>query len=1312
MRCPKCKTENRQGARFCANCGASLVLACPQCGTELPAFAKFCDACGAQVTAQPAEVSEEPPAPRTLPERLQRLIPKQYAERLLASRGQMEHERRLVTILFTDVKGSTALAEKLDPEEWSEIMNGAYDFLVTPIYDHEGTLAQLLGDGLLAFFGAPLAHEDDPERAIRAGLDITSGMRSYAAKLQRQRGIPAFHVRVGINTGPVVIGEMGTDLRVAYTAMGDAINLAARMEQNAPLDSILITHDTYRHVRGVFDVLPQEPLHVKGKAEPVQTYLVQQAKPRAFRKPTRGVEGIETRMIGRDAELSRLQDAFYTAIEDRELQMVTVVGEAGVGKSRLLHEFDIWCELLPETFFYFRGRARQQTQNVPYALIRDLVAFRFQIRDTDPLPMVRDKLETGIEEALGAGESSAMRAHLIGHLVGFELGDSPHLAGVTDNPQETRERALTYLVDYFTALADRSGVLMLLEDLHWADNSSLDVLNDLALGLIQQPAMILSTARPSLFERRPHWGEGQPFHRRLPLEALTKRHARRLVDEILQRMDAVPDALRNLVVQNAEGNPFFVEELIKMLIEDGLIVAGEHEWHVELDRLSKARVPTTLNGVLQARLDRLPPEQRTVMQQASVVGRLFWDLAVVRISESAAQGIAQAEVLDCLSALRGREMVFQRETSAFAGAQEFVFKNALLRQATYESVLKRLRRMYHGLAADWLMEQGGERAQEYTALIADHLELAGRTKEAARYLVAAGDRARRLYAHQEAVGAYQRALALLQEQGDSAGAAAVLMKLGLTHHSAFDFAKSRQAYDEAFALQQVAAQASTAPLEDAPHALRTATVPPPTLDPGLAHDTSSGMVIDQLFSGLVELSPELDVVPDVASRWEILDGGRRYLFHLRDDVRWSDGIPLSAADFEFAWKRVLDPATSSLNASLLYGIRGARDYHERRVSSPDAVGVRALNDVTLEVQLQQPAGYFLYLLCQPATYPVPRHAVRARGGAWTEPTNIVTNGSFAIKAWQGAHVVLERSPDYHGRFSGNLRQVELNLVPSGEWQKRLDMYEADALDVVPLYDAPAPSRERIRAALRDDYVLVPEGGTFYIVFDVTRPPFDDARVRRAFVHALDRHALVKDVLGDDSVAATGGFVPQGMPGHTPGIALPYDPQRARQLLAEAGYPDGDGFPRQQLLIWPRRDEETRYMMARWREALGVELTVTRILAWGDYLDAVDGDPPPLYYMGWVPDYPDPDTYLRVPIRHQSKWRHPTYSELIDRALEVTDQRQRMRLYSEADRLLVQEAAIVPLSYSQAPLLIKPWVREYPVHAFSYYAWKHVIIEPH
>jgi oligopeptide transport system substrate-binding protein len=750
-----------------------------------------------------------------------------------------------------------------------------------------------------------------------------------------------------------------------------------------------------------------------------------------------------------------------------------------------------------------------------------------------------------------------------------------------------------------------------------------------------------------------------------------------------------------------------------MLVEDGVIVKGEERWRVEPTRLSEVRVPPTLRGVLQARLDRLPVQDRAILQQASVVGRQFWDRAVVRISESASEGIDAGEVLEALTTLRRREMVFQRETTAFAGAQEYVFKHAVLREVTYRSLLKRLRRAYHGLVADWLMEQGGERAGEYTALIADHLEQAGRTAEATDYLVEAGDRARGLYAHQEAISAYQRALALLREQGDHERAARTLMKLGLTYHSTFDFQGSHRAYEEAFALWQRGSETPAERLQPAPHPLRVGACELSSLDPTLATDTDSSLVIEQLFSGLVEMTSDGDILPGVASSWEISEGGSRYVFHLREDVRWSDGTPVTAGDFEYAWRRVLDPATASSAASLLYDVEGARAFHQGLVSDPDSVGIRALDDLTLEVRLEGPTGYLLHLLAYNTTYPVPRHVVRAHAGAWTETENIVVNGPFLLDSWQpGESIVLVRNPLYHGQFTGNVREVELTLFPTGDWAAELEEYEADRLDVARHLDSAPPEEiDRARQAYAGEYALKPTGATFFLAFDGTHSAFDDRRVRRAFVLALDREALLEKTFVGSHLPATGGFLPPTIPGHTPGIALGHDPARARQLLAEAGYPDGLGFPAVNMLTWPRWERLAEDLRAQWDDALGVTFSL-EVMGWTEYLDRVRGDPPHVFAMGWAADYPDPDSFLRVALRGHSRWRHEVYDQLVERARRLTDQRERMDLYKQADRILIEEAPLLPLCYTQWPRLVKPWVRRYPVSTAFSFSWKDVIIGPH
>jgi class 3 adenylate cyclase/tetratricopeptide (TPR) repeat protein len=665
-------------------------------------------------------------------------------------------QRKLVTLLFMDVVGSTsAIAAHLDPEDTLEIMDKALKRLAVPVEDHGGHVTRFMGDGFKAVFGAPIAQENDPEQAVRAGLYILETAMTIAGELAEQWDIEGFQVRVGVNTGLVALGGL---TEAADTVMGKAVNLAARLESAAPAGGLLVSHDTYRHIRGVFDVEPWEPILVKGFDEAISIYHILRARPRAFRLYTRGVEGVETRMIGRQTEFKYLQDTLLNAIEEGEGSTVTITGEAGVGKSRLLYEFQNWIELLSDIVRFYEGRGRQGAQGLPYGLLRDLFEFRFQIQDNDVGQVVREKIETGFGEIFGESDEGWMRTHILGQWLGFDFSTSPHLRGVLNDPKQLRNRGLIYLGEYFTVLSELEPVIIFLEDIHWADDSSLDTLNWLGERLHRQKVLIVCAARGSLFERRPYWGEGLPYHRRLQLETLSSRESRQLVGEILRYANQVPDKLRELVVEGSEGNPFYLEELIKMLVEDGVIVIGEEIWHIEPEHLSKVKVPPTLAGVLQARLDGLPPEERLVLQQASVVGRLFWDRIVTYIQT--AENGEEEKVPEALTTLRQRELIYRREASAFVGAREYIFKHDILRDVTYESVLKSLRRRYHGLVADWLISHGSERIAEYSGSIAEHLFLANRQEQAGMYLLQAGEAALASYANDEAVCYLSRALEL------------------------------------------------------------------------------------------------------------------------------------------------------------------------------------------------------------------------------------------------------------------------------------------------------------------------------------------------------------------------------------------------------------------------------------------------------------------------------------------------------------------------------------------------------------------------
>ncbi len=661
------------------------------------------------------------------------------------------HQQQLkaVSVLFVDIVGSTAMSRELDPEDIHAIVDGALERFSTLVVARQGRVMQYAGDSMLAAFGADEAQEDDAENAVHTGLAILEEARKIAGEVEAEHRLSGFNVRVGINTGPVLLGGGVDD---EGSIRGITVNIAARMEQSAPEGGLRISHDTYRHVRGVFDVEEQPAIVVKGVVDPLRSYLVHRAKPRAFRIARRGVEGIECPMVGRDVELKRLTDAFEDAIADSTLSLITIVGDAGIGKSRLLLEFSNWVELQAQKAWVFQGRAQTHGELLPYGMVHDVFCWRLQIDDSDSLPEARKKLVDAFVPIFGDGAEE--QAALLGQLIGLDFTGSPFIAGIIGDPKQIRDRAFNAAAQYFRRLAQSAPVSMLLEDLHWADEGSLDFINHLAQSCRDLPMLVLCAARPALFERRPLWGSGQRNHERIDLAPLARRSSRELADALLQRIEQPLAVLRELITGGAEGNPFYMEELTKMLIDDGVIVTGIDRWQVVPERLAKVHVPPTLVGVLQARLDALPAEERGAMQCAAVVGHVFWNGAMAHIDPPS---------VDALQGLMARELVYGRETTAFEGAREFVFKHHVLHQVTYDSVLKRRKREHHRLVAEWLVVQSGERIAEYYALIADHFEKAGDAAHAAHYLRLAGEDAVKAYASEAALDHLGRALALTPE---------------------------------------------------------------------------------------------------------------------------------------------------------------------------------------------------------------------------------------------------------------------------------------------------------------------------------------------------------------------------------------------------------------------------------------------------------------------------------------------------------------------------------------------------------------------
>ncbi|MBL8325414.1 MAG: AAA family ATPase [Rubrivivax sp.] len=620
-----------------------------------------------------------------------------------------EQALKQVAVLFLDVVGSTALSQHLDPEDIHDVMDGALARCTEVVVAHGGKVLQYAGDNLLAAFGAERRQEDDAERAVHCALALLAEGRALGERVRQAHGHDGCNVRVGIHTGPVLLGG-GVDEE--GTIRGLTVNIAARMEQTAPVGALRISHDTFLQVRGVFDVEVQPPLMVKGRDEPLLTYFVQRAKPRAFRVETRGIEGVATPLVGREAELARLAALLDGVAAQRTLHAATVIGQPGLGKSRLLRELQGLLEAHPQRFWLLLGRAHQGARLQPYGLVRDLLAWRLQIADSDGSELARTKLVDGLVPYLGA--QAEAKAHRIGQLIGLDFAHSPHVRGL--EPRQLRELSFSALRAYLRGLAAEGAALaMLLEDLQWADDASLDFITEL-LNAQAMPLVLLATARPELLERRPAWGEAVAAHRLLRLPALDAAQGDHLARALLARVTEGAQELHALLVAQAGGNPFYMEELVRMFIDDGVIAVDGDGWRVLPGRLSQARVPTTLVGVLQARLDALPPADRLALQQASIVGPVFWDRALAALDP-------QAEA--AVPALQDKELIHRRDGSAFEGTPEEAFHHHLLQQVTYDTVLRPMRRAGHAAVAQWLAERVGDRSAEYLAIAGEHYERAG-----------------------------------------------------------------------------------------------------------------------------------------------------------------------------------------------------------------------------------------------------------------------------------------------------------------------------------------------------------------------------------------------------------------------------------------------------------------------------------------------------------------------------------------------------------------------------------------------------------
>ncbi|MBI5304302.1 MAG: AAA family ATPase [Chloroflexi bacterium] len=744
MKCPNCAHDNPAESKFCENCGNVLERTCPNCGKPVAWDAKFCRACGFNlVNTPPGRLTDLPQsAPKTLPEKDR------------APSAPMAGERKLVTVLFTDIVGSTALAEQLDPEDWGEIVTGAHQRVSAAVYRYEGTIAQLLGDGVLAFFGAPITHEDDPERAVNAAVDILQRITEYETELRvaSRKRVERFQMRVGLNTGLVVVGNIGSDMHVEYLAVGDTVNLAARMQSAADPGTILLAPNTARAVKHAFDLESPGAIQVKGKSEPVAAFRVRARK--AVAESARGIAGLDAPLIGRDREMQLLHTRL-AEVRAGHGHIVAIMGEAGLGKSRLMAEvrkLEVRNWKLEvggnptSNLQWLEGRSLSFETNTPYAPFIDLFHKAFDLHGDENIADAYTKIKTR------AGDGAPFLATMLRIQPSDEDGERVRYL----EPPQLRAAIFQAIGTWVEQTARATPLVLLFEDLHWADATSLDLIEQILPLTERVPLLLIAAFRPQ--RQEPSWrfhelASRDYAHRYTPitLEPLDENDSRALVASLLHIED-LPEKVRALILKKAEGNPFFVEEVIRSLLDAKLVVRDNGHWRATRE-IENIAIPDTLAGVIGARLDRLDETSKQTAQTAAVIGREF-PFAILSNVADAPQSLDGA-----LANLQRRELV--REKSR---APDFVylFKHALTQETAYASMLLSKRRALHHRVGDCLERLDKERVYD----LARHFSEAQEPARALPYLIEAGSRAAREYSTPEAIGYFSRAVEIAHTQND------------------------------------------------------------------------------------------------------------------------------------------------------------------------------------------------------------------------------------------------------------------------------------------------------------------------------------------------------------------------------------------------------------------------------------------------------------------------------------------------------------------------------------------------------------------
>lgn len=679
-------------------------------------------------------------------------------------------QRKLATILFATIAGLNQTGPNSNENLNVVLMSALWEQLTRTITQQGGTITAQTSTQLMAVFGMPTSREDDPERAVSTALSLKETFQNFLLELQgyarsSHPELEQLHLMIGLNTGPVFLGEVGG--RGEYTVLGDAVNVASRLAQLAPPDTVLISHDTHALLRDEFVVESLGPIAVRGKQEPVRVYEVRSVRKRPLTFNF-GVSGVVTRLVGREEEFEILQESLTKTLQTRTGELMMVVGQAGLGKSRLVYEFEQWARGLPEKISIINGRTPQQISQSasPFALLRDILKTYANLQENDSPTLAVEKLQQGFAQSVALPESQIhSQALAIANLLGYKIEG---VSAKEISLETASAQALRYVNELLAELASRGPVIFVLEDLHWADSSSLQMIPQMAQLCWQKPLLLVATSRPELWERWPGYSEALSHvpHGFVELNRLPEKALDALVRDLLQKLPHIPAELTQTIVKRSEGNPFFLQEFVRMLIEDGVIVANEAQWQFEADQFTDLRVPPTLMGVVQSRLEHLSPIELATLQRASVIGRLFWETAVLHMNQTSSEPFSKADTLAALHNLGKREMIYPWGSAYFGGGRGYIFQHAILRDVTYESVLLRQRPVYHRQVAQWLEHHGQEQLAELARPIAKHYEYANEVNKAVEWYTKAGQYAEQNHHPQTALEAYQQALYLLADRTD------------------------------------------------------------------------------------------------------------------------------------------------------------------------------------------------------------------------------------------------------------------------------------------------------------------------------------------------------------------------------------------------------------------------------------------------------------------------------------------------------------------------------------------------------------------